>query len=91
MKISRKVVPDLRSMKTTCVSFLMGPHRKRMIVSFLELVEFRVEYFRVSSSLLDHVKVELKSPKLEDRPRESTRHEPDSGPHADKLVEPENY
>jgi hypothetical protein len=59
VKTSRKVVPALVSMKTTCVSFLMGPHRNRITVSFRVPDTFRVAYTSVSSSLLDQESVEL--------------------------------
>ena len=90
VKTSRKVIPDLLSMKTTWVSFRIGPHRKRMTVEFRSLLdaESRVEYFKVSSSLLDQVRVELKSPKLKNRPNSSLRHEPDSGPQPERLLVP---
>lgn len=58
-----------------------------MMVSFRvdSDVEFRVEYFSVSSWLLDQVRVELKSPKLNDRPAASVMQDPDSEP------QPERY
>ena len=58
-----------------------------MMVSFRAVsdVEFRVEYFRVSSWLLDHVRVELKSPRLKDRPEASVIHDPDSEPQPERL------
>ena len=53
-------------------------------------VEFRVEYFKVNSSLLDQAKVELKLPKLKERPKASRRQAPESGPHPARFSESEN-